>query len=1253
MESKDRRASVRQPIELEALIGLHEQRLFPCQITDFCAEGLFIQYPRETEQQLAVALEHHDGTPLRVSFRTAAQQAPYELDVRVARRVAGAIGVAFARPNTAAIAAMLQLCGAEGGVGKSALTPPDDRVQFVLHQCAKTIVQHLEPLMAQCLTAMVSALEEAAQRATSDQQAADYMDSSGQLKVRGKLIWQQMAATLESPLKPARKPIPEIELSLVEKNEFEDWLTIRVMVTKADTLYRGDLLKLKLRLDKLGVNNTTGHQNPLGPALICDAFHAGLGHLQPSRNVAKVCLKTFETDVLLHLEPLFHELNQILIRQGVLPDLDLSRYLSQRNLQKDKEKTESPEPGTTAEEAAPPPQSTTPSRRAEPAPPPPPPEATPAARFDRYSQAAQSAFATVSNLLDTLAASRAAAGDAPSPEFPADATPLSAGELQRELQQLQTEPVAEADTVTLKERVVSKIKANPEQRLDDEHHSTVDVVDRFFNSVNASPRLSAVAQRQLRHLEVPVLKVVIRDPGFFDDSDSPVRGVMNRIAQLSAKDARENPVLQRRVDELIERIVNDFEQDTAVFEKAVTELDVLVERQQRIYRRNVERVTAAAEGAQKVADSKAAVATELDRRLAGRRVPKAVVSLLNAGWRDLLSLTWIRQGPDSELWLDYLTVIDSLLAFGDDPQVELDLAALLVLIQNGLASISSNNMPPAPIRDELKAFLVRTAPEQVETVEVPPSRPAEAEERSAATAREQRSLQRWCKRARQLRTGDWLRDQQNPDQPQYMRLVWIAREFSRFVFVNHQGMRVVEHPLNELARQMRAGIIVPDSHYDQPLVDASIDHMVRKAYDQLSWASTHDDLTRLLGRREFERTLEQQLSRHEDERVLVRLDLRQFRLLNDTAGYQAGDDMLKAVAETLRDQVPDGMPIARLGGNEFGFLLPAEDAQRAVADVIHTVEAMAPEYEGRRYRLSASAGVAPMLPALTSAERWLRASESACKDAKQLGNGRVVVYSLTEGDQARQEQITQKVATLGGLDDERMLLRCQKIIPLHAKTLMSAQLEILISMYDDAGTLITGRDFIRMAERYNRIQAVDRWVVGHMLDWLRAQEGGPNEAYGVCINLSGYSLNDESLLEFIHARLSENHAPLDRLWFEITETAAINDLPGVAGFIAEMKAQGCRFCLGNFGSGPTSFEYMRTLPVDLIKLDGAFVRQLDSSDTDRAMVRSMVDMAHYMGREVIATQVESREVLDVLTQLGVDYAQGFAIERPRQLSTLG
>jgi len=1256
MDPRERRSSPRQPIKLAAQIDAGNGESWPCQIADFCAEGLYIRYSGETSAKLDRAFKNATPKELIVRFRGLENSLRYELYVSPSRRIERAMGVSFTRPNPEAVSALLHMCGG-GDQERSTLRAPSERVQFVLHQCAKTVTRFIEPLMDACFVQTAEELRKAAQKASSDQLANEYMDTSGQIQGRQRVLWHHMARSLESPLKPEPKGAPGSMLSVVDKNEFEDWLAVRVMVTRADTLYRGELLQLKLRLDKLGISNRTGHHNPLGPSLVCEAFHHALAQLKASRDVEKVCLKTFEQTVIRQLAPLYRELNNILVRHGVLPDLDLSKYLSEQPAEKPRvpvTDTRKPPVGPKpVASAAEPSATSTEGKPAESA------ERSLRSRisgeFRGYARDAQTAFTTVRNLLATLQVNRRAReGGAAEPEpFAADARPLSAGELQRELQELQLRAAGpDEPAVPLKERVVAKVKESSGQtRLNDEQQGALDVVDRFFRSVIESPKLSGYAQERMRQLEVPVLKVVMRDPAFFEDQASPVRGVMNRLAQLGVKGGRLNPVVQRRVDELVQRIATEFEQDTGVFEQTVGELDTLIERQNLVYRRNVERVTAAAEGAQKVSESKAAVAEALDSKLAGRKVPKALVSLLDGGWRDLLSLTWIRQGSDSQLWQDYLAVLDSLLAFSDDPDSSINLPELLRLIQDGLASISSNHMPSSQIRDELKQFLVRRPEAASEMVEMPKRTPAKPSQQ-VADEREQRSLQRWINRAQQLRTGDWLKDQSRPSEPQYIRLVWIARGFSRFVFVNHQGMRVVELELEALARKMREGVIIPDSQYEKPLVDESIDRMVRNVYDQLSWVSTHDDLTHLLNRREFERMLEQQLARQEDRRALLQLDLRGFRLLSDTAGQQAADEVLKQVADMLCRHVGEGMPVSRLEGTEFAMLVAAEKAEEVAGALVGAVESGGYAFGGKAYELSANVGIAPELPALANAERWLRGSEQALSAARRKGPGKIAEYSLDADDQARQEQIASRVASLSDPAEERMLLRCQKMIPLHGEARMATQYEVLISMYDDNGTLITGRDFVRMAERYDRMQAVDRWVVGHMLDWLRDKAPDPRHVGGVCINLSGYSLNDQSLLEFIYEKLSEKDAPIERLWFELTEASAIHDVQAVADFMREMKELGCRFCLGNFGSGPNSYQFMRSLPVDLIKIDSAFTSQLVSSPTDQAMVKSMVDMAHYMSREVIASQVESREVLDMLRQLGVDYAQGFVVEKPKLLNSL-
>lgn len=263
MDPKERRSSPRRPIKLAAQVDLGESGVWPCQIADFCAEGLFVRYSGDTSEKVRRYLQAHPGQDLGIFFRTEDGRDRHQLKARPVRLIDGAMGVEFTRSSPQAVDAMLTLCSADGEIQeRSALKPPSERVQFILRQCARAVSQRIEPLMTDCFKVMADNLRQAALKAHSDQQANEYMDAAAQVESRQRSVWLLMSRYLESPLKPVRDNQNTASLSLVDKGEFEDWLAIKVMVTKADTLYRAELLQLRMRLDRLGVTNATGHQNP-------------------------------------------------------------------------------------------------------------------------------------------------------------------------------------------------------------------------------------------------------------------------------------------------------------------------------------------------------------------------------------------------------------------------------------------------------------------------------------------------------------------------------------------------------------------------------------------------------------------------------------------------------------------------------------------------------------------------------------------------------------------------------------------------------------------------------------------------------------------------------------------------------------------------------------------------------------------------------------------------------------------------------
>ncbi|MCG8613984.1 MAG: DUF1631 family protein [Pseudomonadales bacterium] len=1337
----ERRSSPRRPIHLNATLCWRNKTSWACTIEDFCAEGLFLKYSSDIADRLHFIEQRQSDFEFNVDFSVSGQS--FSLLVKPVRVIDGAMGVMFLESNPNAFSAMLRACS--GIADQANVSSNSSKAKFIVRQCSKAILAHIGPLLDEFFSAVDQGLKASANSAASNQLGNEIMDAAMHVANRKKNAIEEVLQRVSSPLRQhgiadSANGHGEDHLSLVDKSEFEDWLTVKVMITKAETLYRGPLLELKMRLDNVGIVNDTGYQNPLGPALICYAFKKASDQLDLPKPAEKTYFRTFEYEVLRKLEPLYQELNQIMIRQGILPDLDLSKYLLNRKSKpadiekavKEEAKrlasaqvsaqrvsadevsagktygsdkfsgadqklsaeelhqsenmgaslasvnaikptpTDKTESGTDsaaatgaraypwmnkkvpelsredAERALTPPFMAADYREV-------------VANYKAHANEAEQVFKTVQNLFSVLEKTRH--GTLSSQQSTVrqlqDVPKWSPDELNQSLQRLQqlsvgTSVLPDGDDLSAKVREVLKEEHPVEKAFSPQQEETLDVVDRFFESLRDNHKLTEQAKLQIKQLQIPVLRALLQDKKFFEDKNSPVRVVINRIGQLGVKGGRPSPAHQQKIEQLIDRINREYEQDNSVFDEVVADLDEMVERQNLLYRRNVERVMAAAEGAQKVELAKKIVNKEIEKRIAGRKVPKAIISLINGGWRDLLSLVYIRQGGESQTWQDYLSVLDTLLSYGDNPHMDLNLPELLKLIQEGLASISSSHIPSGHIRDELKRFIVGSREHAPEVIEIPESREeSEAADVTMVAENRHKNLNRWISRAQNLRPGDWLKSLQNPETPQHMRLVWVGHNFSRFVFVNHQGMKVVELNLNQLAAQLQKALMVLDPDYEVPIVDESLDNMVKQVYEQLSFATTHDEITGLANRKEVERTVENLLIQQAEgeECTLIHIDLRQFKIINDTAGYDAGDQLLKEVADILKAYAPPGAILARLGGNEFAVVVTRQNVEMIARQFIKAIHEHVFSWDGSEYSISVSVGVASTNQFVTNTEKLMSAAESACRNSKKLGQNRLYTYSFDETNLSQQEQIVAKVAGFKDLDKERILLRCQKIIPLQSSASLGTQHEILLSIYDDKGHLIPATEFVRTAEHYNRMQAVDRWVVGHMLDWMDNNPAALKSMGQVCINLSGNSLNDEELLEFVFDRLSERNSPMEKVCFEITEAAAISNISDVVDFMNELKETGCQFCLGNFGAGMSSYHYLKSLPVDRIKIDGSFIKDLAKTESDQAMVRSMTEMVHFMGKEVIASQVEDRQSLELLTAMGVDYAQGYCIEKPRLITS--
>jgi diguanylate cyclase (GGDEF)-like protein/PAS domain S-box-containing protein len=425
---------------------------------------------------------------------------------------------------------------------------------------------------------------------------------------------------------------------------------------------------------------------------------------------------------------------------------------------------------------------------------------------------------------------------------------------------------------------------------------------------------------------------------------------------------------------------------------------------------------------------------------------------------------------------------------------------------------------------------------------------------------------------------------------------------------------------------------------------------------EMSYQASHDALTGLVNRAEFERRLETALDAARGEgvgHVVCYLDLDRFKLVNDTGGHIAGDNLLREIAALLKQRVRDSDTVARVGGDEFAMLLagcPLDKARQIADDVVRAVASHPFAWQDRVFDIGVSLGLVEVGKDSGSAEGVLSAADSACYIAKQQGRGRVHVYSTRDEIMARERGEIQWLQRLQrALKENGFELYVQPIVAMGGRNRSGPAAEVLLRMRDESGSSILPVHFLPSAERYQLMSHIDRWVVQTTLSAIAG--GAPHLPAGrTCnINLSAQTLGDDDFLEFVVEVLDHTGVSPDRICFEVRESAVVSQLDQAQRFINVLHGIGCRFALDNFGSGIGSFANLKHLSLDYLKIDGTYTRNLETDGVNREMVAAMVKLARTLDFQVVAEQVEDQTSFEALRELGVDFAQGYAVERPRPL----
>lgn len=424
---------------------------------------------------------------------------------------------------------------------------------------------------------------------------------------------------------------------------------------------------------------------------------------------------------------------------------------------------------------------------------------------------------------------------------------------------------------------------------------------------------------------------------------------------------------------------------------------------------------------------------------------------------------------------------------------------------------------------------------------------------------------------------------------------------------------------------------------------------------QLVHQASHDALTGLFNRTYFERVLTDALAYTRSVAgfsTLLYLDLDQFKVINDSCSHSAGDELLRQVAQLVQTTARKSDTVARLGGDEFSILLvdcEVEDAQRIALGLVKALQEFRFSWHDKIFSVTASIGLVGIDADSVDQASVLIAADTACFIAKDRGRNQIAVFEPQNADVIRRHGEMNWVSRITrGLQEHRFVLYYQKIAHVVRTDQQGEHYELLLRLRDDDGRLVPPMAFIPAAERYNLMPAVDRWVIATFFEYAARR---PNAARGdtFAINLSGTSINDPSFLAYVTMQFERTGASPHSICFEITETAAIANLTRATAFMTELKKMGCRFSLDDFGSGLSSFGYLKNLPVDYLKIDGSFVKGILSDRVDRAMVDAINRVGHIIGIQTIAEFVDNDKVLEELRAIGVDFAQGYGIHQPQEL----
>jgi len=1228
--------------------------------------------------------------PLTVRFYDPGGDRFRTVNARFVRHSGHGLGVAFTEPHPEAVEALHAV--SRNQQARTVRHPPAD-IPPLEPRRAREIVRELRPVIADYLNDRFrgfakhaeSKLFEWARSSRNNTEQAAFLAASNKLREHYARLGKGFSSAVLDGLqglfegrrsRHAKREFNSEEsaqLSLVNDVEFEDWLIRSEQISRAETRNARQLDLLERRLSYLFSMDITRESDALSPAAFCNAFGDALGEIAMEPAARHAVYRVFGQTLMAHLGELYESLNGNLARQGVLNDLErqkpeirnpAAKRPPDRTQPSDSPAGPADQGGATAAGPTGSEGQVLPFNRTGGEPQSGQPGASSGPARGEASAAVQRLFDLRRELSSEQSPTQPSGkgGGSAAPTFE---TTEILGALNTIQSRLANQAPGPDSAQGLRDQVLKALAQSDDQKaLSDEHMGQVDLLDEWFTGVQQDLLNTDFLREWSGKLSVLALRVQLANGGFLTQEQHPIHNLLNQLDKagiaLAIQHGEARSTMQGDLEKILADVLADKEGSAEVMDEAAGQLERMIQAPLRTRAVNLQKMLQECEGKQRLARAKRRARQAMNERLTGRKVPKAIVELVQGAWQNVLILIQLRAGPDSREWRQGLAAVDKLLtALGTEdspPQTVSGIREVLRFIDTQLDTFSRKSARMVQVLNELERLTEqarRPDGERAELVEFPASEEDDLEAQLADIE------PRWVGLAKLMKVGDWVFFSGRDGTPEPLRLSWVSEDRNTFAFSRRNGQKGAELTLPELAKQLQATAAGLAEDMDMPLTERQWQRRLNEMNDELLHQATHDPLTATLNRHTFQKRLRSLLERpHAKERrgVIVHFSLDGFKVVNSTLGYDAGDELLKRLTDLLREDLNENDLLGRSGGDEFTVYLDhrSSDQGRGYAEAKRkAVNDSGFSWNHEKLSVSVSVGVVPFMGNEIPPNQLVKDADEAALAAKNAGGNRLHLVTPDDSELQTLRTSMERAASLDSALNTGMLqLRCQRIEPIGTALNALPLYEVLIGMQGRAQELVPPGQFIPAAERFGRMAAVDRWVLQTVCDWVAEHTHRLRYVEALTVNLSAQTLTDPGFPEFVERQFLRNEIEGRKICFEITETAAVANLGTAADMIRDLKTLGCRFALDDFGSGLASYAYLKNLPVDFLKIDGELIRGITEHKTDQAVVKSINELSHYLGKSTIGEYVESEEILNRLRELGLDYAQGFSVERPIPINDL-